>query len=120
VEDAGTPKVAAVDTQGSDDAISADIVDALVSKLRDCWNVPPGAREARVSVRIHFRLNKDGTLIGSPQVENWNADPLFDATARSAVSALIACQAYSFLPKDRYDLWKDNTLDFDPRQMFDS
>jgi flagellar biosynthesis GTPase FlhF len=106
--------------QGTDDRLSADIVDALVSRVRGCWTVPPGARDADLSVRIRFRLNPDGSIAGPPEVENWNADPLFDATARSAVAALMECQNYSDLPRDRYELWKDNTLDFNPNLMFDS
>lgn len=114
------PELAEVNLQGTDDSLSADIVDALVSRVKECWTVPPGAREARMSIRIHFQLNPDGSIIGVPQIENGGSDPLFDATARSAVSALIECQNYSFLPQDRYDLWKENTLDFNPNLMFDS
>lgn len=117
---AGIPELGEQNIRGADDAVSADIVDALVSRVRECWTVPPGAREANLTVRIHFRLNPDGSVAGQPEVENWSDDPLFAATARSAVSALLGCQAYSFLPQDRYELWQDNTLDFNPNLMFDS
>ena len=113
----GAPAKGEVNLQGTDDQLVGTIVDALVSKVRQCWNVPPGAREANLTIRVHFALNADGTIAGTPQVENASADPVFDATARSAVAALMQCQAYE-LPQDRYDLWKDNTLDFNPNLMF--
>lgn len=119
-EKTAEPDRAEANLQGTDDSLSADIVDALVSRVKECWTVPPGAREAKMSIRIHFQLNPDGSIIGVPQIENGGSDPLFDATARSAVSALMECQNYSFLPRDRYDLWKENILDFNPNLMFDS
>ncbi len=106
--------------QGTDDQIVGTIVDLLVSRVKECWTVPPGAREANMSVRIHFQLNLEGRIVGVPEIQNSSSDPLFDATARSAVAALMECQDYGFLPKDRFDLWKDNTLDFNPNLMFDS
>jgi hypothetical protein len=106
--------------QGTDDRLSATIIEALVQKIRECWTVPPGAREANIIAKVHFGLNTDGTVIGVPEIMNPSADPLFDATARSAVAAVMECQAYSFLPRDKYDLWKDLIINFNPNMMFDS
>ena len=117
---ASEPVQGEADIQGTDDKTSADIVDALVQRLRECWTVPPEAREAKIVVQVHFLLNPDGSVNGIPEVLNPSSDPLFDSTARSAVSAVVDCQAYSFLPQDRYDLWKDNTINFNPNMMFDS
>ncbi len=113
----GAPKVAAKDNQGNDAAMTATIIDALVSKVKGCMNVPPAAREANIAVRIHFLLNPDGSVNGQPEIQSMNSDPIFDATARAAVSAIIECQNYE-LPKDQYELWKDNTLDFNPNLLF--
>jgi TolA protein len=113
----GAPKQAAKDNQGNDAAMTATIIDALVSKVKGCMNVPPAAREANIAVRIHFLLNPDGSVNGQPEVQSMNSDPIFDATARAAVSAILECQNYE-LPKDQYDLWKDNTLDFNPNLLF--
>ena len=82
--------------------------------------MPPGAREANIVVKVRFGLNPDGSVIGFPEVQNPSSDPLFDATARSAVAAVMECQAYSFLPQDKYDLWKDLIINFNPNMMFDS
>ncbi len=117
-EVAGVPELGAADVQGTDDALAATLVDALRQKLAGCWSVPPGAREANITVKVRFYLNPDGTVAGLPEVLNGSADPLFSTTAQSAVSAVMECQRYDFFPPDRYDLWKDNTVNFNPNMMF--
>ena len=116
-KDEGSPKQATKDNQGTDAAMSAAIVDALVSKVKTCMHVPPAARDANIAVRIHFFLNQDGTVNGQPEIQSVNSDPIFDTTARAAVAAIIECQNYE-LPPDQYDLWKENTLDFNPNLLF--
>jgi outer membrane biosynthesis protein TonB len=113
----GAPKLAANNAQGTEAVATATLINALTSKVKQCFNVPPAARDADISVRIHFSLNQDGSVNGQPQVASLNADPIFDATARAAVSAILECQNYE-LPPDQYDLWKDNTLDFNPNLLF--
>ena len=112
----GSPKQAAKDQQGQDAADSATLTAALVSKVKQCFNIPPAAREANISVPIHFLLNQDGSVNGVPEVASGGGDPVFDATARAAISAIVECQKYD-LPVDQYDQWKDNTLDFNPTQL---
>lgn len=116
----GAPEQGQANLQGTDDQLSATIIEALVQRIRQCWVVPPGAREANIVVKVHFGLNLDGTVVGAPEVMNRDGDPLFDATARSAVAAVLECQAYGFLPPDKYDLWKDLIINFNPNMMFDS
>jgi outer membrane biosynthesis protein TonB len=114
----GAPVKAEKDAQGSDDAASATLADALSQKLNGCWSVPPGAREAHITVTVHFLLNTDGSVAGAPEVLNGTGDPLFGITAQSAVSAVMECQSYSdIFPPDKYDLWKDNTFVFNPNMM---
>ena len=103
--------------QGTDQQMSATIGAAFLQKVQGCWTVPPGALEANIVVQLHFYMKPDGGIAGTPEVTNANGDSLFEATARSAVSAVLDCQPYDFLPKDRYDLWKDNTMAFNPNMM---
>jgi colicin import membrane protein len=119
-EVAAEPERGEANLQGTDDRLAATFVEALVQRIRECWTVPPGAREANIIVKVRFNLSPDGAVIGFPEVQNPSADPLFDATARSAVAAVMECQAYSFLPQDKYDLWKDLIINFNPNMMFDS
>ena len=119
-EEAGTPKQGEFNLSGKDDGISATLVDALRKRLAGCWSIPAGARAAQLIVKVRFSLNMDGTVSGFPEVMNSSDDPLFAATAQSAVSAVMDCQAYDFLPQDKYDLWRDITINFNPNQMFPS
>ena len=118
-EVAGTPEQGIADVLGTDDALAATLSEALSQKLAQCWSVPPGAREANITVKVHFFLNPDGSVAGLPEVLNKSNDQLFLATATSAQSAVMQCQSYSdIFPPDRYDLWKENTFDFNPNMMF--
>jgi outer membrane biosynthesis protein TonB len=117
-EEAGAPELAEADAQGTDDALAATLVDALRQRLTQCWSVPAGAREANITVKVKFFLNQDGSVAGSPQVLNPNPDPIFAATAQSAVSAVMECQLYDFLPREKFDIWKDITINFNPNMMF--
>lgn len=116
----GAPTRGQANLQGTDNTLSATMIEALVQRVRQCWVVPPGAREAQIVVKVRFRLNQDGTVAGMPEVRNASSDPLFDATARSAVAAVMGCQAYDFLPPEQYDTWKDIIINFNPNMMFDS
>ncbi|CAN5420326.1 hypothetical protein BH10PSE7_BH10PSE7_33100 [soil metagenome] len=119
-DEAGTPKQGEFNLSGKDDGISATLIDALRKRLAGCWSIPAGARAAQLIVKVRFSLNQDGTVSGFPEVVNASSDPLFQATAQSAVSAVMDCQAYDFLPQDKYDLWRDITINFNPNQMFPS
>jgi outer membrane biosynthesis protein TonB len=118
--EAGTPKQGEFNLSGIDDGVAATLRDALRQHLEKCWDIPPGAREAAVVVKVHFMLNPDGTVSGLPDVVNSSSDPLFTVTAQSAVSAVMSCQAYDFLPQDKYDMWREITFTFNPNQMYPS
>ena len=110
----GNPSKGETNLEGSDNVLSATILQALVQRVRECWAVPPGAREASIIVKLRFALNPDGSIAGTPMVMNAASDPLYDVTARSAVAAVMECQNYDFLPQDKYDLWKDLIINFNP------
>jgi membrane protein involved in colicin uptake len=111
----GTPETGEQNIAGKDDAISATIVDALVNKVKGCFTVPPAARDADINVKVHFQLSRDGTVtsVGAEP----SSDPIVAATAAAAVSAVKGCEPYE-LPPDRYDLWKDVILNFNPNMLF--
>src|SRR5665213_3327349 len=112
----GNPKHDDKDAAGTEAAATATIASALVSKVKACFNIPPAARDANVSVPIHFLLNPDGSVQGQPEAQTDSTDQVIKATARAAISAIVECQKYD-LPADQYDLWKDNVLDFNPTQL---
>ncbi|MBL8906339.1 MAG: hypothetical protein JNM20_06660 [Rhizobiales bacterium] len=117
-DEEGAPKQGEFNMSGVDAQLAATIADALRKRLSECWAAPAGAREAQIVVKVRFSLNPDGTVQGQPQVLNSSSDILFASTAQSAVSAVLACQAYDFLPPDKYEVWRDITINFNPNMMY--
>jgi colicin import membrane protein len=99
--------------------LSMNELDALRARLRDCWDVPVGVRDARdlvVTVRIQFK--KDGSLTTDPTVVNRSSQPVFQVASESALRAIRKCAPFSFLPPAKYEAWRDVEVNFDPREMF--
>jgi colicin import membrane protein len=105
-------------SDGTQAAMSVNEIDALRARIAQCWNPPPGGLGAgEIVVKLRLRLNEDGTLVGYPTVANSGASPFFQAAADSAVRAVYQCQPYT-LPSDKYALWRDMILNFDPSEMY--
>jgi outer membrane biosynthesis protein TonB len=105
-------------SNGADSAMSVNEIDALRARIAQCWSPPPGGLGAeQIVVKLRLKLNEDGTLVGYPSVANSGASPFFQAAADSAVRAVYQCQPYA-LPSDKYALWRDMILNFDPSDMY--
>jgi len=105
---------------GTEMTMSVNEIDALRSKIAQCWSPPPGGLGAEhIVIRLRLQLNEDGSLVGYPSVENSGGSGFFQAAADSAVRAVYQCQPYT-LPADKYAVWRDLILNFDPSQMYGS
>ena len=105
-------------SNGTQMTMSVNEIDALRSRIAQCWSPPPGGLGAgQIVVKLRLKLNEDGTLVGYPTVANSGSSPFFQAAADSAVRAVYQCQPYS-LPSDKYALWRDMILNFDPSDMY--
>ncbi|MEX1061480.1 MAG: cell envelope integrity protein TolA [Methyloceanibacter sp.] len=105
-------------SNGTHMTMSVNEIDALRSRIAQCWSPPPGGLGAgQIVVKLRLKLNEDGTLVGYPTVANSGSSPFFQAAADSAVRAVYQCQPYS-LPSDKYALWRDMILNFDPSEMY--
>jgi outer membrane biosynthesis protein TonB len=114
----GTPKRGAFDSGGLDQRLAATLLDAMRQKIESCWTIPAGAREAeQLLIKLEIKLNQDGSLAAYPILLNSSSHPAFDAAARAAQAAVEACSPYDFLPQDKYAMWQDIILNFDPSQM---
>jgi colicin import membrane protein len=113
----GQPAPGERDLQGKDQTLSATTISAFVQRIRECWVIPPGAREGNITVKVRIQINPDGSIAGTPEVMNGPGDFLFDTTARSTVAAILGCQNYDFLPQEQYDVWKDLVLNFNPNMF---
>jgi outer membrane biosynthesis protein TonB len=116
----GQPAPGERDLQGKDQTLSATTISAFVQRIRECWVIPPGAREGNITVKVRIQINPDGSIAGTPEVMNGPGDFLFDTTARSTVAAILGCQNYDFLPQEQYDVWKDLVLNFNPNMFADA
>jgi hypothetical protein len=110
-------------TAGSPDATStgakmtADEIDALRSKLAQCWSPPLGWTDpAQVRVVLMLNLNQDGTVDGDPSVLEAPQGQYSTTAPESAVRAVRRCAPYD-LPADKYDSWKQVKVTFDPKDM---
>ena len=113
-----TPSKVRGQSNGTEAAMSVNEIDALRARIAQCWSVPPGGLGAeQIVVRLRLQLNEDGTLVGYPTVANSGSSPFFQAAADSAVRAVYQCQPYA-LPSDKYALWRDMILNFDPSEMY--
>ena len=114
------PKPVRGQSTGTEVTMSLNEIDALRARIAQCWNPPPGGLGAdAIVVKLRLQLNEDGSLVGYPTVANSGSSPFFQAAADSAVRAVYQCQPYS-LPSEKYAVWRDMILTFDPRQMYGS
>ena len=113
-----TPKEVKGQSNGTEVTMSVNEIDALRARIAQCWNPPPGGLGADdIIVKLRLRLNEDGTLVGYPTIANRGSSPFFQAAADSAVRAVYQCQPYA-LPSEKYALWRDMILNFDPSDMY--
>ncbi|MBU1211844.1 MAG: cell envelope integrity protein TolA [Alphaproteobacteria bacterium] len=89
----------------------------ISSQIRDCWRLPGGGGGIDTAVvTVRWRLQKDGSLDGLPQIVGSRSDPVYRIAGEAAVRA-VTCAAPFKLPPDMYASWKEITWEFDPRHM---
>ena len=102
-----------------DNRMTMSEIDAVRQQIERCWNVPAGAKDAKdLVVDIHVTLNEDGSVRSARIVDQarLNRDTFFRAAAESAYRAIFLCSPLH-LPADKYSLWQDMTLSFNPSQI---
>lgn len=104
------------------DSLSISEQDALRQQLAGCWNINPGlmnAQDLRVEVKV--TVNPDRTVSAVKIVDQgrYNSDTFFRTMADSALRAVQnpRCSPLK-LPPDKYNLWHEMTVVFDPKEMF--
>ena len=101
--------------------LSASEMDMVREQISHCWNVPAGARDAKdLVVTIRVAVLPDGNVQQATIVDQGRAaaDPFFRAAAESARRAFFnpLCRPLR-LPPDKYELWKDMTVAFSPKDL---
>ncbi|WP_427144990.1 hypothetical protein [Rhizobium pisi] len=97
--------------------------DAMRSLIESNWLVTPGMEGlSGLVITVHFKLGKDGSIIGQPDVES-SGGSSSDSTRRALESAAyraVMKSAPSFsstLPMDKYDAWSEVVLNFDASSL---
>lgn len=115
-------KVRNTSSKGADTSLPLSLSekDAFKQQVQKCWSPPTGSVKAEdLIVRVRISLNKDGTVRGQPELIGQGVfkSQFEKIAAESAVRAILLCQPYK-LPIEKYERWRDTTLNFDPREMF--
>jgi len=105
-------------TSGS--KLSMSEMDALRSAIAGNWSVIPGMEGAsEVRIKVHMKLDPDGNIIGSPEVEATGGtnEATRMALASGAKRAVMKSSPFTNLPKDKYDAWGEVIVNFDPSDL---
>lgn len=100
---------------GSSDTLVASWMGAFGRKVRNCFAPPYNGEDAdKFEVDIDIPMRPDGTVAAEPTIVaiRGPSRSIAMAVAESAKRAILQCQAYTFLPKDRYDTWKKIEMTF--------
>ena len=98
-------------------------IDAIKRQIERCWLVPAaiGAKDVQeMSVQVRLKLNPDGTLRESRIVDRFRMETnaTYKAVAESALRAIRNPRCSRFnLPLQKFDVWKDMVLRFNPGEM---
>lgn len=96
---------------------------AFKAAIERCWSIPAGARDAQnLKVTLLLFLNQNGTLARPPQVVdgarmNRAGEETFRAAAESAMRAVQRCAPYPMLPAQKYEVWREINMTFDPSKV---
>ncbi len=110
---------------GAGDRLAASDIAKMKARIRDCWQASAliGAPEPeKLRVEVQFELNLNGTLKSQPRVVNslqisLSGNQFWKVAEQVAVRAVIQCQPYDFLAPERYEIWREMQLNFDPTEM---
>ena len=97
------------------------MINAVKRRMEPCWNFQAGSKKAQdIIVEIEVKLRPDGYVLDAKIMNRseLRSDPFKLAAGESALRAVLnpSCQPY-ILPANRYDVWKDIKLTFNPREM---
>ncbi|MGM0421610.1 MAG: hypothetical protein ACQEQL_00770 [Pseudomonadota bacterium] len=102
--------------------LTVNELDALRRQLEGCWNLPIGAREVdEMVIDVNLIVNRDRTIREAKIVDTarYSRDSFFRAVADSALRAVRSpnCSPLQ-LPEDKYDMWQNIIVEFNPKEMF--
>lgn len=99
--------------------LSQTEMDALRGMIQKNWQIIPGMADAGdVRIRVVMRLDRDGTIIGKPEVEAvGGSEGTRRALSGGAYRAILRSAPFTNLPADKYDAWSEVIVNFDPSDL---
>lgn len=99
----------------------AQLGDLVRQQIKQCWNVPAGAKDIQnMVVEIRMQLGPDGAVqrVEPRDAGRMASDPFYRTVAESAMRAVLNPRCNPLrLPPDSYDIWRDMTLVFSPKDL---
>lgn len=98
-------------------AVRSSLAGEITRQLRPHWTAPQGVDVELLVTRVRFRLNRDGSLSGSPSCVgqsgvNASNRAQKDAHCERAIRAVRLAAPFN-LPEQYHEAWKTNTWSFD-------
>ena len=97
-----------------------EMVREIQRQMAACWRIEPGARDAAdLVVQVRVNLNPDGSVRRADivDVQRMIGDAFFRSAAENARRAILRCSPFELPPK-KFEIWREMTLNFNPREMF--
>lgn len=99
--------------------LSQTEMDALRGAIQKNWQIIPGMADAGdVRIRVSMKLDRDGSIIGRPEVEaTGGSDGTRRALQGGAYRAIMRSAPFTNLPAEKYDTWSEVIVNFDPSEL---
>ena len=105
-------------SSGAAAQLSQSEIEALRSRISNCWSPPPGiTASTKIYVVLRVLFKPDASMSREPVLVEGTASALGPALAESAKRALLLCQPFTMLKPEHYEQWKDLELKFDPQEL---
>ncbi|NBB48873.1 hypothetical protein GVN24_11360 [Rhizobium sp. CRIBSB] len=113
------PEALGGSTNTGGSTLSQSELDALRGIIQDNWLITPGMADAAdVRIRVTFRLDQNGALVGEPEATATGGSPQAQQVLMSgAVRAVRKSAPFTNLPPDKYDAWSEVVVNFDPSEL---
>jgi hypothetical protein len=96
----------------------AELAEMVRSQVIPCWNPPAAEDGPAASVKLRFRLDREGNVVGRPSVSGSTGgeSSYMNLLANSGRRAIVLCAPLE-LPAELYDAWAEVEVEFDPRDL---
>ena len=95
------------------------LMDALRGQIQNNWSTIAGIEGLQgMVIRVTFRLDKSGMIVGEPEVTSTGGSSLARRTMEGgALRAVLKSQPFKGLPAEKYDAWSEVAVNFDPSDL---